>query len=416
MGQLRDTIRQMVRQEFAARLLREAEGEAVYRNSNYPVIWDKFQSGDKTSSPSDKATKNDFVRWFMKNYVKSAELAEILEPLTNDPDDFIEALNMNRQLAFEALPKVKQEQDPAAKIVDLYRILKKERQKFMKMDVDRFVKGEEDEEEKAIVPSEKGVEYDVDPDLEMKTVIADLVKTTKQTVGNRLKSATEKLSTVFTDHSRKEIADKAKLLDKAVQYGLKTFVGTFVEHAIDAFKGLPPDVSNEEATAALEKALASFARELKIDPSVVAKGTPDFEVFTVIFVKNNDEVKELTIEAANDPDSYEDNYDKIADAAMQVLSDEMNRQTNFDSLGIYLDDLPSIKRIRSDFGVDYGGKTGRPKGSTAAVVAARRGEMPDEEENEEEKELKIYMASQEQPEMPRRRGRPPGSKNKPKNI
>lgn len=149
MGQLRDKIRTMVREEFVSKMLEEAKkkpgaaqrawgagkskpkaggaggaaatkttkgGESVYRHSNYPAIWDKMEKGKPTTSVTPNPTKFDFVRRVMKMINKAdsartteaiylepehkAEALRLLSPFVNDPDKFIDTLNKERGRVF----------------------------------------------------------------------------------------------------------------------------------------------------------------------------------------------------------------------------------------------------------------------------------------------------------------------------
>lgn len=85
MGDLRNKIRSMVRNEFARRLVGEAyehqnadtaDATKAYRASNYDLTWSGLPEGGidkkKPDAPSPEATKTDFVRWFLKTYVNAA--------------------------------------------------------------------------------------------------------------------------------------------------------------------------------------------------------------------------------------------------------------------------------------------------------------------------------------------------------
>lgn len=396
MGQLRDKIREMVRNEFAARLLAEAnKSKDVYRHSNYDVGWDTLPAG---TAGSEEASKNDFVRWFMSKYanknttlrLEDEELAEVmalLQPLVNKPDEFIEAVNKNRGLVF-GNSNFQSDPDPVSKLLRIYVNAKELQPKLAGTTFDDKIVEDEPEQEKV---------YDVDPTLVVKRTISDLLKfdpsetTTDQSVGNKLESAIRKLAKVFTESDEEDIAEQVKIINKTVRFGLKNYVGTFVEHAIDAFRGLTQPVSDADAETALRKGLVEFANDLKIDPSLVGPSTPDYEVFKVILLLNDDEVKDLLIEAANSPEAYEDNYDRIADVTMEVLADEMNRQTNFNSLGIYIQNLPAIKGVREFFGTEA--KRGRP---TKETVAARQVQQSGSEESEPSSKPKASVGSEEE--------------------
>jgi len=428
MGQLRDVIRQMVRNEFASRMIAEVKKEKVYRHSNYIAAWSELDTGSPRNEPTDEGSKHDFVRWFMKQYAKENtplylegedlnNVQSLLQPLVNNPDEFIEALNKNRELVF-GNSNFRSESDPVVKIVDNYIQFKKARKDLINTTAFDSVKLDTPEEENAGEENagEKAT-YDTDPSLVMKTLITDLLKTdpsespTKQTVGNRLESSLKKLSKIFDkeDFEEEDIIDKVKILKKAVDYGLKNYVGMFVEHVIEAFKGLTTPVSDADAEKALEKGLFEFAKDLNIDTSLVARNTPDYEVFSVILLLNNDEVKDLIIEAANNPEKYEDNYDRIAEVAMEVLMDEMNKQTNFNSLGIYIEKLPAVKGVREFFGV--GEKRGRPRKETSgespekpAKAKSEEDEATEEYKNLYKKAIQAYLASKGLTSVPR--GRP----------
>jgi len=90
MGQLRDKIRTMVRNEFAARMIEEAKkggynGKTVYRSSKYIDIWNDLPMGKASSNISDKATKFDLVRRMM-TMLNKADQERSTAPMYLEPE------------------------------------------------------------------------------------------------------------------------------------------------------------------------------------------------------------------------------------------------------------------------------------------------------------------------------------------
>lgn len=407
MSQLRNTIRMMVRNEFAKRMLEEAErdtysGKTVYRSSKYIDAggWNALDTGSASPRPADKASKHDFVRWFMKVYIKrDSDLGfddeqfhraqAMLDAVKNDPDEFIETINKERGLLFgNARTELRTHPDPAAYLLGSYLTKmgwnldkqnrpvtdKNKNTKNLYSRVNTLFsdpKGEEEEEEKI---------YDVDKNLERKVEIARMLisdpseTSTEMSVGNKVDAAMGRLTKLFGNFSEQELKDKLIRLNAAIKQGIKVYTGIFVDNMVEAFRGLPANATDAIAETALLKGLNAFAQELHIDQSLVSQSSSDYEVFKVVLLANNDEVKDKLLMLAQDdvaPDQAEELWDEIAEVAMDIFTEEYeDKQSNFNSLGVYINDIPKVKAIRKEFGTIA--QRGRPAGSTKEVLAAKK--------------------------------------------
>lgn len=405
MTQLRDMIRKMVRNEFATRIIAEAEGEKIYRHSNYGQQWDAIKSAND---------KRGFVEWFMRQYLKPnstlalegddlAKAKALLEKSASDPDQFVEELNKNRELVF-GKSKFRGNPDPITVPLGLYLMkigVPTTKDGFPSLDKKGNVKkagksletligvvpsdeptGDDDEEEKI---------YDVDKNLTSKADIARMLgsdpteTTTEMSVVNKVESALKHVGSdkiknllrVFNDKStpeeeRAEIRDGFIKLAKLVNKGIDKYSMLFTETLVDAYDGVAAvDENDEEAWGdAVENAfqvfMVSFAEKL---PKPM--GSQESRVFEEILSTDVGKayVQDLVIAAAKNSDSADIYFDEILEAAREVFVEEYNKQTNFNSLGEFVDAMPEVKAIRSE--LDTIAKRGRPAGSTKETMAAR---------------------------------------------
>lgn len=391
MGQLRDKIRDMVRKEFTARLIKEAEGK-VYRHSNYETDWSNLESGSASDQPTDEASKHDFVRWFMKSYVKSGStlrlegdqlnrVSAMLQAVANDPDKFIETLNKERELVFGE-SNFRSSADPAATVLGMYMKFKDLRGHLSNTrDFDAVKLDDAGEGEEKI--------YDVDKNLTSKADIARMLSsdptetTTEMSVVNKVESALKHIgsdkikdllrlfkSNDATTEDRKEIRDSLTKLSKLINKGIDTYSYKFTESMIDAFDGVSED--DEEAQ---RRAFAVGLVEFK-EAIGVRIGSQEIDVFNDVMeapVESTD-VFELVMKAAQNPDNADIYFDEILAAAREVFVDEYNKQGNFNSLGDYIDAMPEVKAVRNT--LETIARRGRPAGSTKEVMAARAAAEP----------------------------------------
>lgn len=407
MGQLRDMIRQMVRNEFATRMVAEAKKEKVYRHSNYVAAWSELGAGSPSGEPSAEGSKHDFVRWFMSQYAKDntplhlegedlAKVESTLRPLVGNPDEFVEALNKNRELVF-GNSNFRSSPDPVATILDNYMKFKDLRSHLAGTTSFDNVKVDDEGEEKV---------YDVDKNLTSKADIAKMLSvdptetTTEMSVGNKVESAlkhvgADKVKDILrlykaddaSTEEKEEIKTSFMKLAKAIKKGIDTYSYKFTEIMIDAFDGVAEDDEDSQRHAFAE-ALVNFK-----DAIGVRIGSQEIDVFNDVMespVQGTD-VLDLVIAAAKNPDNADIYFDEILEAAKEVFVEEYNKQGNFNSLGDFIDAMPEVKAVRQT--LETIARRGRPAGSTKEVMAARAAAEP---------------APADAPVgEPKRRGRPP---------
>jgi hypothetical protein len=408
MGQFRDMVRQMVRNEFAARMVAEAKKEKVYRHSNYVTAWAELKTGSASGEPSVDGSKHDFVRWFMSQYVKDNtplhlegenlnKAMGVLNPFINKPDEFIEALNKNRELVF-GNSNFRNSPDPVATVVDNYMKFKQLRSHLAGTTSFDNVKIDDDNDQ------EKEKVYDVDKNLTSKAEIAKMLSVdptetqTEMSVGNKIESALKHVggdkikdllrlykSDDASTEEKEEIKSSFIKLAKGIKKGIDTYSYKFTETMIDAFDGISEDDEDAQRQAFAE-GLVNFKEEIG-----VRVGSQEIDVFNDVMeapVENTD-VLSLVLKAAANPDNADIYFDEILEAAKEVFADEYNKQGNFNSLGDYIDAMPEVKAVRNT--LETIARRGRPAGSTKEVMAARAAVEPTPAPSTE----------------PKRRGRPP---------
>jgi hypothetical protein len=406
MAQLREKIRIMVRNEFVSRLLAEAEDdkkdEKVYHSSNYEIIWDKFESGTKSQEISKKPSKNDFIRWFLKTYIISPSSSLKLD--NNDtkkvmnmydeaknPDEFIEEINLNRWIF--ANSNFSRDADPVFKMVKAYKDAKDfggthiDYGQLHAAMADKSM-GEEGEEGEGVART-----YDTAKDADAaKTTIADMLAgdatetTTKQSVLNRIESALKHVSgdegmlALLSDFLKNQSTDQdAKMdakdmlvrLNKIVNSSIDKYSSMFSDAMINAFKGVGEDDEQAQQKAFAE-GIADFTDELR-KQGVKSLGSQEIDVFNDVITRmagGGKDVLDMIIQVANNPDESSSYIDEIISALYEGFKSEMDKRTNFNSLGDFIDQNPEVREIRKD--LKSIALRGRPTGSTAASVAARK--------------------------------------------
>lgn len=410
MGQLRDTIRQMVRNEFAARMIAEAKkDEKIYRHSNYDVTWADLPAGSASGQPSEEGSKHDFVRWFMNQYVKEntplhlegddlAKAQNLLRPLVGKPDEFVEAINKNRGLVFGD-SNFRSSPDPVATLLDNYKKFKGLRSHLAgTTDFDKVKLDDETEEKERV--------YDVDPTLTSKADIAKMLSvdptetTTEMSVGNKVESALKHVgadkvkdllrlykSNDASTEEKEEIKANFMKLAKAIKKGIDTYSYKFTEVMIDAFDGVAEDDEDSQRHAFAE-GIVNFK-----DAIGVRIGSQEIDVFNEVMESpvGKSDVLEMVLAAAQNPDSADIYFDEILEAAKEVFVNEYNKQGNFNSLGDFIDKMEDVKAVRK--ALETIALRGRPAGSTKEVMAARTAAAP------------APVAAPA--EAPKKRGRPP---------
>ena len=412
---LRETIRTMVRNEFATRILAEAEAESsaktVYRSSKYIDIWKDIPMGKATSTVTSTPTKHDFVRRVMKEINKSSnstakiflkpeyreKAISMLTPLMSDPDEFVETLNKERELIFGSANSgnsggnLRSAPDPVHILVQEYLQHKDVLKTMEGAPVDGPGPAVKDDTE------EEG-EYDIIPGTTSKATVSRMLSqdptetTTEMSVGNRLSKAMKHLSNdrnleilEFIKDADMDKSDKVSIMSdlekisSLAKKGLTDYSTMFVDSMIEAAKAVK-DVENFDQ---LEKArtvgLKKFVAKLT-DAGTFSKAVnkemmnpAEEEVFDHVLDKNvgRHTVAEMLVIAAKKPASTALFRDEALATAIKEFSREMNRQTNFNTLGDYTDTLPEMKEVRANLFKTLE-KRGRKPGSTKEVLAAQK--------------------------------------------
>lgn len=396
MEELRNKVRSMVRKELATRLLEAEEPKRpekkLYRSSNYDVIWDGFPSGKTSTAPAKEATKADFVRWFVKQYIESptsvlrmdakrkADVLAKFSGLVTQPDKFVEELNKERELVFGG-SNYQDDPDPVSKLLQAYKGAKRMVKPLnsVEADLNRLVPDDAPEGDNA---------YDVLPDSEKKAAIARTLKldptetTTAQSVANRYDKALEHLKgekavelIAFLKDGTVDKADKLEAfanlekLNTLLEKGIKTYSALFASKMLNAFKTAKDDENSQKK--AFAKGILDFKDAIK-----VKMGSQELDVFNAVFdapVGSGKTVLDIVMAAVKNPRSMDIYIEEVIAAAEEVFRTEyFDRQTNFNSLGDYIDNQPDVRSAREALFNTVAKKRGRPKGSTKAVMAAKK--------------------------------------------
>jgi len=418
MGQLRDKIRTMVRNEFAARMIEEAKkggynGKTVYRSSKYIDIWNDLPMGKASSNISDKATKFDFVRRMMTMLNKAdqerstapmylepeqkAAALKVLKPLVNDPNEFVETMNKERGIVFGQAygetvgGKLRSHPDPVAYLLTQYLDDKDVLKSLGNIEGDAPAVTDDP------TTDDEG-EYDIIPGTTSKADIArELAKdpsetTTEMSVLNRLKKAMKHLTNdqnmailEFIKDPDMESADKKELLTsiekltKVVGGAAQKYSEMFVGAQIAAAKTIK-DVENfDQVEKARTQGVKKFVDALKtagVFSTGVNRNTfnpAENNVFDAALdaQEGRYSVHDMIVIAAKKPDQAALFRDEAIASVKSTFVSEMDKQTNFNTLGDFTDTLPEAKEIRQKI-FNTLEKRGRKAGSTKEVLAAKK--------------------------------------------
>lgn len=418
MGQLRDKIRTMVRNEFAARMIEEAKkggynGKTVYRSSKYIDIWNDLPMGKASSNISDKATKFDFVRRMMTMLNKAdqerstapmylepeqkAAALKVLKPLVNDPNEFVETMNKERGIVFGQAygetvgGKLRSHPDPVAYLLTQYLDDKDVLKSLGNIEGDAPAVTDDP------TTDDEG-EYDIIPGTTSKADIArELAKdpsetTTEMSVLNRLKKAMKHLTNdqnmailEFIKDPDMESADKKELLTsiekltKVVGGAAQKYSEMFVDAQIAAAKTIK-DVENfDQVEKARTQGVKKFVDALKtagVFSTGVNRNTfnpAENNVFDAALdaQEGRYSVHDMIVIAAKKPDQAALFRDEAIASVKSTFVSEMDKQTNFNTLGDFTDTLPEAKEIRQKI-FNTLEKRGRKAGSTKEVLAAKK--------------------------------------------
>jgi len=418
MGQLRDKIRTMVRNEFAGRMIEEAKKggynvKTVYRSSKYIDIWNDLPVGKASSNISDKATKFDFVRRMMTMLNKAdqerstapmylepeqkAAALKVLKPLVNDPNEFVETMNKERGIVFGQAygetvgGKLRSHPDPVAYLLTQYLDDKDVLKSLGNIEGDAPAVTDDP------TTDDEG-EYDIIPGTTSKADIArELAKdpsetTTEMSVLNRLKKAMKHLTNdqnmailEFIKDPDMESADKKELLTsiekltKIVGGAAQKYSEMFVDAQIAAAKTIK-DVENfDQVEKARTQGVKKFVDALKtagVFSTGVNRNTfnpAENNVFDAAMdaQEGRYSVHDMIVIAAKKPDQAALFRDEAIASVKSTFVSEMDKQTNFNTLGDFTDTLPAAKEIRQKI-FNTLEKRGRKAGSTKEVLAAKK--------------------------------------------
>ena len=419
MGQLRNTIRTMVRNEFAARMVEEAKGskynaKSVYRSSKYIDRWNDMPTGKPTNEVAPSETKHDFVRWVM-SMIRKGDAArstesiyfvdseakdraiQLLSPLVKNPDEFAETLNRERAIVFgqgDEGGKLRTHPDPVSELVTIY---KKNKSALAAMANVELQPGETSGEEASASNDAEG-EYDIIPGTTSKADIARMLSqdptetTTEMSVLNRLKKAMKHLTNdqnmailEFIKDPDMDSADKKELianlekLTKLVAGAAGKYTEMFVDTHIAAAKGIK-DVENfdqvEKARTQGNKKFVDALKAAGVFSTAVNRGKinpAEYNVFDAVLdtQEGRTDVHGMIVMAAKKPVNAELFRDEAIAAAKDAFMEEQEKQTNFNTLGDYTDTLPAAKEVRQNI-FNTLEKRGRKPGSTKEVLAAKK--------------------------------------------
>lgn len=419
MGQLRNTIRTMVRNEFAARMVEEAkkstkkgyDAKTVYRSSKYIDMWNDLSKGAPTLVVTPDATKFDFVRRMVSLLNKSdqerstapiylepeqkAEALKLLKPLVNDPDEFVETMNKERGIVFGQAygetvgGKLRSHPDPVAYLLTQY---------ISDKDVLKSMENVEPDAPAAPAAAGEEGEYDIIPGTTSKADISRMLSqdptetTTEMSVVNRLKKAMKHLTNdqnmaimEFIKDPDMDSADKKELLanleklTKLVGGAAGKYTEMFVDAHIAAAKGIK-DVENfDQVEKARDQGNKKFIDALKgagVFSTAVNRGKinpAEYNVFDAVLdaQEGRTDVHGMIVMAAKKPASAELFRDEAIAAAKDAFVEEQEKQTNFNTLGDFTDTLPTAKEVRQKI-FNTLEKRGRKPGSTKEVLAAKK--------------------------------------------
>jgi len=411
MGQLRDKIRNMVRREFAVRMLAEAEKvtpKTVYRSSKYVDMWNDLPMGSPTKTVTDTATKHDFVRR-MLSMINKADVSmsttaisldpeekeqalEILRPLASKPDEFIEAMNKERELIF-GNGKLRSDSDPVSTLLIQYNDQKDTLKLLQRVEGD-----DSKEKAKAKVSADTEGEYDIIPGTTSKADIARMLSqdptetTTEMSVFNRVVKAMKHLTTdenmaiiQFIKDPTVDNEDKASVMEdlqtiqRLVGVASKKYAEMFVDAQIEAAKNIRDiedfDQIDDSRTQGYQKFVTALRNAGTFSPAVNKDdiNPAEYKVFDAVLDKKlgRHDLHGFAIIAAKKPERAAIFRDEAVAAAKEAFEKEQRKQTNFNTLGDFTDAMPEVKEVRQDLFHTLE-KRGRKPGSTKEVLAAKK--------------------------------------------
>lgn len=439
MEQYREQIRQMVRKEFVSRFA--VIKEAVYRGSNYPEFWNEFPTGTPTTEVTPSVTKHDFVRRVMKElnsptntpasriYLEPEARANAiarLTPLMDKPDQFIEELNKERELFFGG-GSLRSSPDPVATVLQQYVADKSVLKNLSSKAVANYkLRGGEEEEEAEPTASGEVEDAGVRPggregDKLIRDV-GDMLAADPTEIGTtggvhaRLDRAKERLSKpevfqllMFLKNQNVSDEDKAdaladiEVLNSLADEATGNYTELFVDSMLPALKGIVDVDNDDERYTALEKGVQNFVAGLK-NHGVEKFNNNELPVFVDALSKEHGEftVLDLLILTAKNPAKSSKQWEAAFESLKASFASESGKQTNFNSLGEFIDADAEVKSARKEL-FDTIVRVGRPakseeeKAATKLAAkekaAAKRAEAKAAEKAASDARYAAYLAS-----------------------
>lgn len=412
MEQYRKQIREMVRKEFVSRFT--VVKEAVYRGSNYPEFWNEFPTGTPTKEVTPSVTKHDFVRRVMKElnsptntpasriYLEPEARANAiarLTPLMDNPDQFIEELNKERELFFGG-GSLRSSPDPVATILQQYAADKSVLKSLSSKAVANYkLRGGEEEEEETSQTTgseESGFGDDGKPATghgegdKIIRNIRDMIAAdptevgTTQGVHSRLKKAKTLLSKpevfqlmMFLKNKNVSEEDKTdaladlQVVNSLAEEATGNYTELFVDSMLPSLKNIADVDNDDERYSALEKGIQTFVAGLK-KQGVKEFNNNELPVFVDALSKEHGEftVLDLLILVAKNPGKSSQHWQTAFESLKDSFSREADKQTNFNSLGEFIDADPEMKSARKEL-FDTIVSVGRPTMSDEEKAAAK---------------------------------------------
>jgi hypothetical protein len=328
---------------------------------------------------------------------QKAAALKVLKPLVNDPNEFIETMNKERGIVFGQAygetvgGKLRSHPDPVAYLLTQYLDDKDVLKSLGNIEGDAPAVTDDP------TTDDEG-EYDIIPGTTSKADIArELAKdpsetTTEMSVLNRLKKAMKHLTNdqnmailEFIKDPDMESADKKELLTsiekltKVVGGAAQKYSEMFVDAQIAAAKTIK-DVENfDQVEKARTQGVKKFVDALKtagVFSTGVNRNTfnpAENNVFDAALdaQEGRYSVHDMIVIAAKKPDQAALFRDEAIASVKSTFVSEMDKQTNFNTLGDFTDTLPAAKEIRQKI-FNTLEKRGRKAGSTKEVLAAKK--------------------------------------------
>jgi hypothetical protein len=410
MSQLRETIKTMVRETLVPAIVHEAKGKKVYRHSNYVAAWKDLPKGSASAGkPSEEASKHDFVRWFLSQYLlpKNSTLRltpeyhekakALLVPLTDQPDQFIEAMNKERELLFgksntdnegsNFRVSLEDSTDPVAKLLEMYLEFKSMRGHLKKQTAFDHVKIDSGVEKE----SGNTRKYDIVAGTQSKVDISEMLSldstetTTEMSVVNRNRSALKHLANEEVSElleflrdpdvdapNKRVMLENLARISGLVQRGLHDYSAMFVETMAKAYGSVNDPNNDVEVDEAVINGRDSFVALLEekgaLSKTVNKNSVNPYELNVFIaalneVVEGDKTVSDVLVQSAGKLDEVV--LDELVAVVTEVFRREMDKQTNFNSAGDYTDAQPELKSFRQNVFMTLEKRGRKPKAASS---------------------------------------------------